>query len=73
MAFLCASCGKNKNIWERFYGYTKAEILGNYEANPDSELYEELPTEGVSFLKDWEDYTMYTKECQGFFRGFYRF
>jgi hypothetical protein len=47
MAFLCASCGKNKNTWERFYGYTKAEILGNYEANPDSELYEELPTEGV--------------------------
>ena len=33
--------------WNQFFGYTKADVLGHYEANPDNSVYEELPTEGV--------------------------
>ena len=45
--FCSASCNKEKEEWERVYGYTKADVIGHYEANPDSSLYEELPTVGV--------------------------
>lgn len=45
--FCSASCNQEKEEWERFYGYTKADVIGHYEANPDSSLYEELPTVGV--------------------------
>lgn len=54
IASLCVSCEKTKAKWERFYGYTKADIIGSYEANPDSTLYEELPTEGVTVYPDAE-------------------
>lgn len=47
IVFLAASCGPEKEEWERFYGYTKADVLGHYDANPDESLYEELPTIGV--------------------------
>lgn len=47
-AFLFTTCQKTQeDEWERFYGYTKADIVGHYEANPDSTSYSELPTEGV--------------------------
>jgi small nuclear ribonucleoprotein (snRNP)-like protein len=41
-----ASCKKDP-AWERFWGFTKDDIVGHYVANPDESLYEELPTEGV--------------------------
>lgn len=45
---LCTSCEEETvNEWQRFYGFTKDDIIGHYEANPDESLYEELPTEGV--------------------------
>lgn len=48
MLLLQSACHKNpQSEWERFYGYTKADLLGHYEANPDDSYYEELPTEGV--------------------------
>lgn len=40
------SCKKDP-VWNRFFGYTKDDIVGHYEANPDESLYEDLPTEGV--------------------------
>ena len=49
LGLLCASCEKTPvNEWNRFYGFTKDDIAGHYEANPDESLYEELPTEGVT-------------------------
>jgi hypothetical protein len=48
ISLLFASCEKTPvNEWSRFYGYTQADIVGHYEANPDESLYENLPTEGV--------------------------
>ncbi|MBR4391393.1 MAG: hypothetical protein IKT08_04735 [Bacteroidales bacterium] len=46
---LCfSSCEKTKdNTWQRFYGFSKEDIVGHYEANPDTTCYSELPTEGV--------------------------
>ena len=46
---LCFSaCQKTEEeTWKRFYGYTQADIVGHYEANPDSTYYSGLPTEGV--------------------------
>lgn len=45
---LCVSCEKQPtNPWSRFYGFTKADIVGHYEANPDQSVYEALPTAGV--------------------------
>lgn len=45
--FFC-SCEKTEvNSWERFYGFTQADVIGHYDANPDSSYYEPLPTEGV--------------------------
>ena len=36
ICFLFASCGKDpKEEWSRFYGFTQADIVGCYEANPD--------------------------------------
>ena len=47
--FLCASCEKTPvNEWGRFYGFTQADVIGHYEANPDESLYQALPTEGVA-------------------------
>ena len=49
LCLLFASCGKDpENEWSRFYGFTQADIIGHYEANPDESLYEELPVEGVA-------------------------
>lgn len=48
----CTSCGPEKEEWERFYGYTKADVIGHYEANPDTSLYEDLPTVGVQVYSD---------------------
>ena len=49
LSLLFASCGKDpKAEWSRFYGYTQADIVGHYEANPDESLYQDLPTEGVA-------------------------
>ncbi len=46
--FLFASCDKDPvNEWQRFWGYTKADLIGHYDANPDESLYETLPTAGV--------------------------
>lgn len=60
MAFLSASCGKEKQTWERFYGYTRADLIGHYEANPDNSVYEELPTQGVKIYPNAEiDITEY--------------
>ena len=44
---ILTSCHKTKDEWTRFYGYTKADILGDYGRNPDNSVYDELPTEGV--------------------------
>ena len=45
---LCVSCGKTEeNEWSRFYGFTQADVIGHYEANPDESLYQELPTAGM--------------------------
>lgn len=47
-AILFASCDKTpENPWKRFWGFTKEDIAGHYQANPDPSLYEELPTEGI--------------------------
>lgn len=54
IVLVCASCGEPKDTWERFYGYTQADIIGRYEANPDNSLYEELPTEGVTVYPNAE-------------------
>ena len=49
ICLLFASCGKDPELeWGRFYGFTQADIIGHYEANPDESLYQELPTEGVA-------------------------
>ncbi|MCR5646593.1 MAG: hypothetical protein K6F96_09495 [Bacteroidales bacterium] len=43
-----ASCEKEaQEEWGRFYGFTQADVVGHYEANPDQSLYEALPTEGA--------------------------
>ena len=43
-----ASCNKtSENEWGRYYGFTQADVVGHYEANPDESLYEALPTSGV--------------------------
>lgn len=48
IALVFVSCEKTPvNEWSRFYGYTQADIVGHYEANPDESLYQDLPTEGV--------------------------
>ena len=44
IGLLCVSCGKtDDNEWSRFYGFTQADVIGHYDANPDESLYEELP------------------------------
>ncbi|MBR4147079.1 MAG: hypothetical protein IKU00_04210 [Bacteroidales bacterium] len=49
LCLLCLSCEKTPvNEWDRFYGFTKDDIVGHYEANPDESLYQELPTQGVT-------------------------
>lgn len=53
MAMGMISCGKNQdNEWERFYGYTKTDVIGHYEANPDESVYPELPTQGVQVYRN---------------------
>lgn len=48
------SCGNDEdnNTWNRFYGYTKDDIVGHYEANPDEACYVPLPTEGVAVYRN---------------------
>ena len=48
IGLLCCSCNKDKNEWGRFYGFTQADVVGHYEANPDQSLYDELPTSGIA-------------------------
>lgn len=49
ISLVFASCGKDpEDEWSRYYGYTQADIVGHYEANPDQSLYEDLPTTGIS-------------------------
>lgn len=49
ISFLFASCGKDpEKEWDRYYGFTQADVVGHYEANPDQSLYEELPTTGIA-------------------------
>ncbi len=49
ISLLFASCNKEpENEWSRFYGFTQADVVGHYEANPDESLYEPLPTEGIA-------------------------
>ena len=49
IGLLCTSCEKTPvSEWSRYYGYTKDNIVGHYDANPDESLYEALPTEGVT-------------------------
>lgn len=47
MAFNACGDHEDDNAWSRFYGYTKDDIVGHYEANPDEACYAPLPTEGV--------------------------
>lgn len=48
-----ASCEKDPvKEWDRFFGFTKEDVLGHYEANPDESLYQDLPTEGVKVYSD---------------------
>ena len=48
LALVFASCEKTPvNEWSRFYGFTKDDIAGQYNANPDESIYEALPTQGV--------------------------
>lgn len=50
---LFASCEKDAvSEWQRFWGYTKADLIGHYDANPDESLYEALPTAGVKVYSD---------------------
>ena len=49
LCLLFLSCGKDpEKEWSRFYGFTQADVVGHYEANPDESLYEALPTEGIA-------------------------
>jgi len=51
--FLFTACEQQEEEeWTRFYDYTKADIIGHYEANPDESFYPEYPTEGVVFYKN---------------------
>ena len=52
IGLLCCSCNKDKNEWGRFFGFTQADVVGHYEANPDESLYEALPTEGIAVYSD---------------------
>lgn len=46
LSLLFASCEKDPEIeWGRFYGFTQADVVGHYEANPDESLYEPLPND----------------------------
>lgn len=52
-AILFTSCKKDSaDQWERFWGFTKDDVVGQYTANPDESLYEDLPTEGVKVYSD---------------------
>lgn len=43
------SCDKtNDDEWNRFFGYSKADIIGHYESTPNEEYYSEMPTQGVT-------------------------
>lgn len=47
--FCFCSCTKpEEESWGRFYGFSQTDIIGHYDANPDSTCYESLPTEGVT-------------------------
>ena len=49
ICLLFLSCEKTPvNEWDRFYGFSKDDIVGHYEANPDESLYQDLPTPGVT-------------------------
>lgn len=49
VGLLLTSCGKDPEAeWDRFYGFTQADVVGHYEANPDESLYEALPVEGIA-------------------------
>lgn len=48
-----ASCEKDPvKEWSRFFGFTKDDIVGHYNPNPDESLYHEQPTEGVKVYSD---------------------
>ncbi|MCR5013306.1 MAG: hypothetical protein K6A28_00860 [Bacteroidales bacterium] len=48
-----SSCEKSQeHEWGRFYGYTKADIIGQYEAIVGDEYYPELPTGGIEIYRD---------------------
>ena len=47
------SCGKtDEDEWNRFFGYTKADIIGHYVSTPNDEYYYELPTAGVTVYRN---------------------
>lgn len=48
MVLLMTGCQPEKDEWSRFYGFTKADIVGNYIANPDESCYEDYPVEDVT-------------------------
>ena len=52
-SLLFASCGKDsEKEWDRFYGFTQADVIGHYEANPDESLYEPLPNNLVTVFSN---------------------
>lgn len=47
-ATACKQEGEEQE-WVRFTGYTKADIIGRYEANPDESCYPDYPVDGMVF------------------------
>ena len=49
MVLLMTGCNPEKeNEWSRFYGFSKEDVVGHYEANPDESCYEEYPVENMT-------------------------
>lgn len=42
LVLVFASCKKNKNEWEKYYGYTSNDICGNYSFSNASDAFESL-------------------------------
>lgn len=51
-ALAFSSCDDKEDEWNRFYGFTKADVVGHYEANPDEDCYPELPTGNIEVYRN---------------------
>lgn len=57
LLFLCitmlfTSCEKDKIHWEKYFGYTREDVVGHYESIDDESYYGDLPTELVDLYNN---------------------